>query len=175
MKQKTILASAAFLMASALAAPVASATCDISDTKCAVNGGKCNIKFKNRTGDTGGSDGSSNIDQTSSAQTVVVKARKDSGDKAGNKLTIVAGASNTMNFDKKAGKNFEDVRISSDAYTGAVYSTTMTSEEVKAVLKGNGTCKIFHGQKAKGATIDFFLGFQCDGGNVGGPTDAYVK
>ena len=175
MKQNVVFASSVFLMAAALAAPVASATCDISDTKCALDGSKCNIHFKNRTGDTGGSDGSSNISQTSSAQTVVVKARKDNGDKAGNKLTIVAGAKNTMNFNKKADKNFEDVLISSQAYGGAVKSVAMSCEDVKAVLNGNGTCKIFHGQKAKSATVKFFLGYQCDSGNVGGPTDAYVR
>ena len=175
MKQKTVLASAVFLMAGAFAAPMASATCDISDTKCAVNGGKCNIKFKNRTGDTGGSDGSSNISQTSSAQTVVVKAVKKNGDKAGNKLTIVAGASNTMNLDKKANKNFDYVHISSDAHGGVVYSATMACEDVTAVLNGNGTCKVFHGTKTKGATVNYFLGYQCDGGNVGGPTDAHVR
>lgn len=175
MKQKTLLASAMCLAAGALAAPMASATCDISDTKCALDGSKCNIHFKNRTGDSGGSDGSSNINQTSSAQTVVVKARKDNGDKAGNKLTIVAGAKNTMNFNKKADKNFEDVLISSQAYSGAVKSVAMSCEDVKAVLNGNGTCKIFHGQKSKSATVKFFLGYQCDSGNVGGPTDAYVR
>ena len=175
MKQKTLAASAVCLVAGALAAPMASATCDISDTTCALDGSKCNIHFKNRTGDTGGSDGSSNISQTSSAQTVVVKARKDNGDKAGNKLTIVAGAKNTMNFNKKADKNFEDVLISSQAYGGAVKSVRMSCEDVKAVLNGNGTRKVFHGQKAKSATVKFFLGYQCDSGNVGGPTDAYVR
>lgn len=175
MKQNALLASSIFLMAAALAAPIASATCDISDTKCAVDGSKCNIHFKNRTGDTGGSDGSSNIDQTSSAQTVVVKARKDDGNKVGNKLTIVAGAKNTMNIGKKAKNNFEDILISSQAYSGAVKSVSMSCEDVKTVLNGNGTCKIFHGQKAKGATLKFFLGYQCDSGNVGGPTDAYVR
>ncbi|MEM9375534.1 MAG: hypothetical protein AAGA72_04890 [Pseudomonadota bacterium] len=80
----------------------AAAQCDISQTKCAINNGKCNIQFKNRTSDTGGSDGSSNIDQSSSAQTIVVKARKANGDKAGNKLQIVAGAKKTMNIEKKS-------------------------------------------------------------------------
>ncbi|MFN3213440.1 MAG: hypothetical protein ACE37M_10065 [Henriciella sp.] len=175
MKHKAVLTSAVILMASAFAAPLASAACDISDTKCAVNGGKCNIKFKNRTSDTSGSDGSSNINQTSSAQTVVVKARKRDGSKAGNKLTIVAGASNTMNIDKKANKNFHDVQLASDAYGGVVYPATMSCEDVKAVLNGNGTCKVFHGQKTKGATVNYFLGYQCDGGNVGGPTEAHVR
>lgn len=175
MKQKFGLVSIIVVMAGAFTAPMASAACDISDTKCAVNGGKCNIKFKNRTGDTNGSDGSSNISQTSSAQTVVVKARKGDGSKAGNKLTIVAGASNTMNIGKKANKNFSDVQIASDAYGGVVYPATMSCDDVKAVLNGNGTCKVFHGQKTKGATVNYFLGYQCDGGNVGGPTDAHVR
>lgn len=36
------------LIALGVIIPSASAACDISKTKCAVNGGKCNIHFKNR-------------------------------------------------------------------------------------------------------------------------------
>ena len=151
--------------------PMASAACDISDTKCAVNGGKCNIKFRNRTGDSGGSDGGSNLDQRSSAQTVNVKARKRNGDKAGNKLSIEAAASGSMNFDKKAKKNFQDVRLYSKMNGDYVGAVIMSCEEIKAVLNGSGTCKIFHGTKHSSKTEkEFFIGYQCDGGNVGGPT-----
>lgn len=158
------------ISAAVFAAPSASAACDISDTKCAVNGGKCNIKFRNRTGDSSGSDGSSSINQRSSAQTVVVKARKSNGSKAGNKLSIAAGASKTMNIEKKVNKDFQDIQISSQDNGNFVAKVTMSCEHVKAVLNGNGTCKIFHGQsKINKLEYDFSLGYQCDSGNVGGP------
>lgn len=48
-------------------APIASAQCDISQTKCAKNGRKCNIHFRNQTAATGGSDGGTVLDQSSSA------------------------------------------------------------------------------------------------------------
>ena len=170
MKPHTLLASTAFLIAGTLAVPTASATCDISETKCAVNGGKCNIKFRNKTGDTGGSDGSSDVNQASSAQTVLVKAIDDDGNRVGNKLQIVAGASKTMNVEKKSNKKtgFYAIRITSQDFSGAVDGATISCEQVKAVLNGNGTCKVFHGTFS-GSITHFTLGYQCDGGKIGGP------
>ena len=154
--------------------PTAFAACDITQTKCWINDGKCNIEFKNRTGDTGGSDGGSDLSQTSSAQTITVKARKADKDKAGNKLTITAGASNTMNIEKKAKKDFADIQLLPSVK--GVNSTVMSCEHVQAVLDGNGTCKVFHGYSTNSATnSDRYLGYQCDGGNVGGPDDATAR
>lgn len=170
MNHHHLLAGTMLVIATAMAAPGASAECDISETKCAVNGGKCNIKFRNKTGDSGGSDGSSNLDQRSSAQTIQVKAVDNDANRVGNKLQIVAGASKTMNIEKKAGKKngFDAIRLTSQDYSGAVESATMTCKDVQAVLDGNGTCKVFHGV-ISGSATHFSLGFQCDGGNVGGP------
>ena len=170
MKQKTLLASAVCLAAGALAAPVASATCDISDTTCALDGSKCNIKFRNKTGDSGGSDGSSGLNQTSSAQTVLVKAIDESGNRLGNKLQIIAGASKTMNVEKKAKSHsgFNAIRLTSKDYSGAVDGATMSCEDIKAVLNGNGVCKVFHGVLS-GTATHFSIGYQCYSGNVGGP------
>lgn len=161
----------AFLLGTAMLAstPAALAQCDISQTRCAVNGGKCNIKFRNRTGISNGSDGGTSLKQSSSAQTVQVKARKANKEKAGNKLSIVAGTSGTMNFDKKAKKSFEDVQLSSADIT-QVKPVIMSCEDVRAVLNGNGTCKVFHGEdSSSGLDWTFYLGYQCDGGNVAGP------
>ncbi|MFN3213439.1 MAG: hypothetical protein ACE37M_10060 [Henriciella sp.] len=158
-------------VSSLLAVPLASATCDISQTKCAVNGGKCNIKFRNQTGVSSGSSAGTDLKQTSSAQTVKVKAVKDNGNTAGNALTIDAGASNTMNMDKKAKKNFTKIRITSPAMA-RVDGVTMSCTDIQAVLNGNGTCKIFHGEPAYGAeSMEYQLGYQCDGSNVAGPKD----
>lgn len=148
------------------------AQCDISQTKCALNGGKCNIKFKNRTGDSGGSDGGTNINQTSSAQTVAVKAKRNDGNKAGNKLSIPAGTSKTMNIENKAEKGFDYIEVRS-ADIGMVKASKISCGEIKTVLNGNGTCKAFHGGKSsQSGAFTFYIGYQCDGGNVAGPTDA---
>ncbi|MEO1323241.1 MAG: hypothetical protein AAFV59_09570 [Pseudomonadota bacterium] len=169
---KRLFSGASCALAAFMLAPAASATCDITQTRCWINGGNCNIEFKNKTGDSGGSDGSSNLNQTSSAQTITVKAKDSSGDKTGNKLNIYAGASSTMNIEKKYKKGFEKIQISSTDLKG-VNSSTMSCEEVIAVLEGNGTCKVFHGAVTNSASaIAWYLGYQCDGGNVGGPTDA---
>ncbi|MEO0608671.1 MAG: hypothetical protein AAFY82_10605, partial [Pseudomonadota bacterium] len=176
--QKETSAMRAFVPVSAglaalavLAAPTASAECDISQTKCAVNGGKCNIKFRNHTGKLDGSGNGTKLTQTSSAQTVKVRALKENADSAGNALTINAGASNTMNFDNKAKKKFEKVRISSPAMA-AVEGATMNCANVVAVLNGNGTCNIFHGVKPERDTDNkgrYQLGYSCDGSSVSGP------
>ncbi len=159
------------------ATPTASAkVCDISQTKCALNGGKCNIKFRNRTGDSGGSEGSSNINQRSNAMTIVIKARKGNGDKAGNKLQIPAGTSKTMNMDKKANKDFYDVRAMSQDFSGSIDGVTIPCEDIQTILNGTGTCKIFHGIKAKkSGQKSRYIGYQCDNGNVGGPNDATAR
>ena len=125
-------------------APAAFASCDISQTKCALKDGKCNIKFRNLTGIDGGLDHGTSLDQETWAQIVKVKALKENGHTVGNVLTIGAGASKTMNLDKKANKNFAKLRITSPAM-GSVKGVTMSCEDVQGVLNGNGTCKIFHG------------------------------
>ena len=158
-----------------LTVPAASATCDITQTKCWTNGGKCNIQFKNKTGESGGSDGTSNLNQTSSAQTITIKAKDSNGDKTGNKLNIYAGASSTMNIEKKYKKGFDKIQISSTDIN-MVNSVNMSCEEVIAVLEGNGTCKVFHGVVTNSASsIAYYLGYQCDGGNVGGPSNASAR
>ena len=170
MKSRILLASMVFGSMAAIAAPTANAACNISDTKCAVNGGKCNIQFKNKTGDAAGSDGGTSVQQTSSAQTIVVKAKDKWDERVGNRLKIPAGAKKTMNMEKKAGKKrgFATISIASQDFDFAVAGADMSCDDIKAVLNGNGTCKIFHGMK-KGGGMDVRLGFKCDGGNVAGP------
>ena len=177
MRPNHILSAVILGAAFSVAAPLASAqVCDISQTKCALNGGKCNIKFKNRTGDSGGSEGSSNINQRSNAMTIVIKARKGNGDKAGNKLQIPAGTSKTMNMGKKANKDFYDVRAMSQDFAGSIQGVTIPCEDIQTILNGTGTCKIFHGIKAKkSGQKSRYIGYQCDSGNVGGPNDATAR
>lgn len=150
-------------------APAAFASCDISATKCAVNGGKCNIQFKNKTGVHKGLSRGTNLKQMSLTQTIRVKALKENGHSAGNGLTIAADASKTMNVDKKANKNFAKIRIASPNME-TVESVTMSCEDVKAVLNGNGTCKVFYGYSLyRDNAFEYDLGYTCDGGNVVGP------
>ena len=151
------------------AAPVAIAEgCDISQTKCALNDGKCNIKFINQTG-LNGKDSGTNLNRSSSAQTIRVKALKTNGKTAGNALSIDAGASKTMNLDKKANKHFDRIRISSPAMN-SVTGSTISCASVQAVLNGNGTCKIFHGAPPYGEeNVEYQLGYRCDSGEITGP------
>ena len=143
--------------------------CDISQTKCALNGGKCNIKFRNVTANHEGSGGPTDLSQRSYAMTIKVKALKANGNTAGNTLEILAGASKTMNIEKKANKNFAKIRIRSSSHRSEG-GITMKCEAIKAVLNGNGTCKIFHGApKDVSETLAYQLGYNCDAGNVYGP------
>ena len=43
---RSLISSIVFCLSSLLAAPLASAECDISETTCALEGKKCNIHFK---------------------------------------------------------------------------------------------------------------------------------
>lgn len=152
-----------------LLAPAAFASCDISETKCAINGGKCNIHFKNKTGVNKGLSRGTDLKQYSLTQTIRVKALKENGNGAGNALTIAAAASKTMNIDKKANKNFDKIRIASPNME-TVNSVTMSCEDVKAVLNGNGTCRVFYGYSLYRKNVfQYDLGYNCDGGNVVGP------
>jgi hypothetical protein len=168
MKHHILLAGLTTTLMSAFAVPIASAQCDISQTKCALNDGKCNIKFINQTG-LNGKDSGTNLNRSSSAQTIRVKALKTDGNTAGNALSIDAGASKTMNLDKKANKHFDRIRISSPAMN-SVIGSTISCASVQAVLNGNGTCKIFHGAPPYGeANTEYQLGYRCDSGETTGP------
>ena len=163
---RTIALSA---LAMGVLAPAAFAACDISQTKCAVNGGKCNIKFRNVTGVASGSDQGTGLSQKPSAQTIKIKAIKDNGEKAGNALTINSPGNKTMNVDKKARKEFAKIRITSPALAG-IQGVTMSCSDVQAVLNGNGTCKVFNGNDGPEFGVpDYKLGFSCNGGTVTGP------
>ena len=169
MKRTHSLSALLIGTAAIIAVPTAGAACDISATKCAVNGGKCNIKFRNVTAAESGSGGGTDLTQSSSAQMVKVKAIKENGNKAGNALTIDSSASKTMNMDKKANKNFDKIRITSPSMA-RVEGVTMSCADVQDVLNGSGTCKVFHGYGPYGnESFEYQLGYNCDGGNTSGP------
>ncbi|MEL6859768.1 MAG: hypothetical protein AAFO74_15375 [Pseudomonadota bacterium] len=171
MQYQAFIIGAVLVIAAGQTAPVASAECDISDTKCALKGSKCNIRFRNKTAEAGGSDGGSSLDQESLASHLWVTARDDAGDRVGNKLSIgMTTGSKTMNLTKKANKEngFETIKMMVQEKGGPVDPAYMSCEEIKTVLNGNGQCKIFYGRK-KGTTFKYGIGYQCDGGNVGGP------
>jgi hypothetical protein len=172
MNYRFLLISLILSLSAAFGGPAAAEWGEITQTKCWLNGGKCNIKFRNMTGVSGGSDGGSYLDQRTSAQLIKVKAARDDGNPAGNVLKIDAGASKTMNMDKKYDREFAWIRISSPTL-GNVDGVTISCAEVQAILNGNGTCKVFYGIKEKSDDRKYKrqLGYQCDGGNVGGPSN----
>ena len=170
MKRHTLMAGLALSLSAALAAPTASAACDITTTKCHLNNGKCNIKFRNITDQATGSGKGTKLTQKSLAQQIRVKAVRDDGKAAGNILNIEAGTSKTMNIDKKYNKDFAQIRLSAPTFD-TVNGITLTCNQVKAVLNGNGTCKVFNGStNLQMQSFRSQLGFSCDGGAVLGPT-----
>lgn len=158
-------------VAMSMLAQASFAECDISQTKCALKGGKCNIHFTNRTADPGGLDGKSNLNQTTAIQAVKVKAIDSHGNKIGNKLVIQAFDTKTMNITKKAHKHFDAIRLRSDNAPGLFGGTKMGCNDIITVLNGNGKCKLFHGNHKAYGKVTAHIGYKCDGGNVGGPND----
>ena len=140
--------------------------CDITPLDC-WDDGKCNIQFKNHTGDASGDASGTPISQSSAAQTIKVKALNSNGDKAGNQLTVSVGKKNTMNMENKYDKGFASIEVSST--NGITEGFDLNCNTVKAILDGNGTCKVFHGTTAKSDNT-YVLGYSCDGGKVDGPS-----
>ena len=151
---------------SAFMSPIAFAdVCDITTEKC-WTGGKCNIKFKNKTGESSGYAKNTGVDQRSMAQTITIKAARDNGDAAGNKLTITAGASKTMNIENKYEKGFDHIRVKSG---GTDESVSIPCSDVKKIIRGNGTCFISRGRRAEPSGGGYYtLAYSCDDANVAG-------
>lgn len=152
------------LVVYAIAAPAFA--CDITQLDC-WDSGKCNIEFKNHTGDASGDASGTPISQSSAAQTIKVKAMTSGGDKVGNQLTITSSAKNTMNIENKYEKGFDKIRVSST--NGITEGFDLSCSMVKAILDGNGTCKVFHGTTSQSSNT-YVLGYSCDGGDVDGPS-----
>lgn len=168
MNVKLALAASVVAGAFMLSAP-ASAVCDITTTKCWGDDSKCNIHFRNHTAHAAGDSGGTHLSQASLVQTVRIKAVKENGNSAGNTVNVLAGEKGTMNLDNKEARDFDHIRISSGS-DSVVKGTTMSCEDIIAVLNANGTCKIFNGQEKVQSTILYStLGYSCDEGNIGGP------
>ncbi|MEO0607481.1 MAG: hypothetical protein AAFY82_04570 [Pseudomonadota bacterium] len=149
--------------ASALSASVLSASaCDLTDLPC-WDGGKCNIKFKNHTAKSSGS-GNSDVSQSSLAQTIRVTAKDSKGKKTGNAFSINAGASKTMNLEKK--KDLSFVRIKTETSGVSIDSLDMKCSALRDVLRGNGNCNILYGYDT---TVQWTLAYSCDNKTVNGP------
>ncbi len=121
------------------------AQCDITDLSCWGSGKKCNIKFRNETGEASGSGGGSYLNQKSQVATIKVSARKADGTRAGsNTLKILAGDAKTMNLDKK--KDFVRIKVQNTTnFSGATQVVNLDCQGVRQVLQGNGVCKVFWG------------------------------
>ncbi len=150
----------AFLLTAMMATTAFAEPCDLTGLDCWGPHKKCNIKFKNLTGLDHGAGGGTGYEQVTYAATIKISARKADGSRAGkNSLSILAGADNTLNLDKK--ENFADIRI--ERKTGYGFKTArLRCNDVKSTLNGDGLCKVFVGQ----ATGRTFTIVTCDGGNV---------
>ncbi len=165
MIKKLILPATLIALLSSFAAQ---AKCDLTDLPCWGPDKKCNIKFRNKTGEASGSDGGTGLKQVSFAKTIRVSARKANLKLAGkNALQILAGDAKHMNLDKKT--NFQYIKI---AHAIKAVETKlpikMGCSDIRTILQGSGVCKVFYGQKDLGRIES--LAYHCDGGNVSGWT-----
>ena len=162
-KNGAVITSAivAFLLM-ALMAPVAFAKCDITGLDCKGEGKKCNIKFKNLTGEGSGAGGGTGYKQVTLAANLKVTARAGDGSMQGNIFEITAGASKTVNLDNK---KFSQIKIHRETGRGMMTgneTTYLTCDHITSILNGNGSCKVFVGQThGRKHTVA-----KCDGGNV---------
>lgn len=143
------------------------ATCydEIQALPCWGGGKKCNIKFRNHTGEVSGS-GGGEYNQISSANTVRISARKADGKRAGsNTLSIDAGGNKTLNLDKK--QDFDRIRIEMSLWLDYGNDTvSMECADVKDVLEENATCKLFVHQEYRNSTVYDYAAYSCNGGKV---------
>jgi len=154
-------------------AQAAADACDISTLACKDKGNKCNIRFRNLTGEGSGSGGGTKFNQASAAETIYITAIQDDGSKAGsNRISIDDLQDKTMNLDKKT--DFAYIRIQARTKAGAFGGDNdikMGCGDIKATLEGNGVCKVFIHEKdelsQQGFKVPTYnLVYTCDGQNV---------
>jgi len=167
----TKLAIPAFLLMALMASTASAAhphtdsapptVCDLTQLDCWGPNKKCNIKFRNETGEGSGSGGGTGLKQISEASVIKVSARKADGTKAGkNTLSIAAGSNKHLNLDKK--EDFLTIKLRRmTKYTGST-RTNLTCKEIKNTLNGSGICKVFVGDNNMGR----FLVVTCNGNQV---------
>lgn len=167
----TKLAIPAFLLMALMASTASAAhphtdsapatVCDLTQLDCWGPNKKCNIKFRNETGEGSGSGGGTGLKQVSEVSTIKVSARKADNTRAGsNTLKISAGDSKHMNLDKK--KDFLKIRVTRETKFAGSTRATLSCAEVKTTLNGNGICKAFVGNNNMGK----FLVVTCNGNEV---------
>ena len=137
----------------------ANASCDLSGLDCWGDDSKCNIHFANNTGKTTGS----GSHQISMASTVEVKAVREDGSKAGNKLTILAGQTNTMNLDNKVAKDFDSIKMR--VTTANMGRVSLTCEKIQTLLEAGDKCKLYiRTPWSEDDMFDYNLAYSCSGG-----------
>jgi len=137
-------------------------SCDLTQLRCATEGNKCNIKFKNFTGLR---ESTCQGKSYSLAKTIKVMAKNDKGKDLGNTLSILAGASSTLNLSKEKKKNTSSIVVGGG---GSNYDRgKLTCGQIKTILSGNGTCKVYVSDTSYDDNLfKGYFYFDCDGGNV---------
>lgn len=155
----TKLAIPAFLLMALMASTASAAhphtdsapptVCDLTQLDCWGPNKKCNIKFRNETGEGSGSGGGTGLKQISEVSTIKVSARKEDNTRAGsNTLSILGGDNGHLNLDKK--KNFLKIRVIRETKFAGYTRINLSCANVKNTLNGNGICKAFVGKNNMG-------------------------
>ena len=158
MLKKTVWAGALALLLTP--AVVYAQSCDISDLPCARDGKKCNIKFTNLSGI---SENMCRGKSFSSAATVNVSAKDDNGKDLGNRLSIDADSSGSLNLSKRKKKNTSKISVGGTS-TGGV---SLDCKAIRQVLSGTGKCKIYRQDASTSDELFYYpVVLDCDQGNI---------
>jgi len=144
------------------------AACDISDLPCANSSSKCHIKFRNRTGvqEKTGCYGNS----VAQATELRISAVDGNGKDLGNTLSIQAGATNTLNLEKKKKEGFSWIKVKPKGNKG-VDRIDLSCEQVRSLLVEDAGCKVFvDATKPKGGegepVVNYVLAMSCNGNDL---------
>ncbi len=161
-----VAAAVTALLSSSAIAAIDIPLCDITNLPCLTPGKKCNIKFRNHTGEGSGSGGST-YNQVSRARTIHIRVRGTDGRKLGNQISITAGGKKTMDVGLRESDGIGNITIRVGKI-GELSDESMTiawsCQELKYVLNGKGNCKVFvfkkHGK--------YNAAYSCNGSSIKG-------
>jgi len=166
-----VAAAVTALLCSSATAAFALPLCNITDLPCLTPGKKCNIKFRNQTGEASGSGGNV-YNQVSRARTIHIWVRDTNGRKLGSRMNITAGGKKTMDVGLRESDGIGDIVIKVDPVkdlSDEDFRLNLGCTEIRYVLSGKGNCKVFvykkHGK--------YYSAYSCNGSGIKGDAGGY--
>ncbi len=166
-----VAAAVTALLSSSATAAISLPQCDITNLPCLTPGKKCNIKFRNQTGEASGSGGNV-YNQVSRARTIHIRVRGTDDGQLGSQMNITAGGKKTMDVGLRESDGIGNITIRVGKIaelSDEAMVITMSCAEIKYVLKGKGNCKVFVFKKHS----KYNAAYSCNGSSIKGDAGGY--